>query len=121
MRYLSLYCRKHLLPKFKKKIDNAHAVHYYWGTWRKRKSNKIAFLKPISIKKKIRIGRNHDGGYVFFERLLYEADILISYGVGWETSFEEHFNQITGKEVLMFDPTMHGSYMVDFIYLFKTA
>jgi len=104
-------------PEIQKKIDNAYAVHYYWETWRKRKSTKIPFLKPISIKNKIRIGRNHDGGYVLFERLLYEADILISYGVGWETSFEEHFNQITGKEVLMFDPTMYGRYMVNFIYL----
>src|SRR5690606_7201655 len=68
--------------------------------------NKIDFLSPISIKNKTRIGRNLDGGYVVYNGTLPGTDRLMTYGVGWETSFEEDFNVRTGKPVLMFDPTL---------------
>ncbi|WP_298715470.1 FkbM family methyltransferase [Chitinophaga sp.] len=68
--------------------------------------NKIDFLSPIGIKNKTRIGRNLDGGYVVYNGTLAVTDRLLTYGVGWETSFEEDFNARTGKPVLMFDPTL---------------
>lgn len=46
------------------------------------------------------------GDMSYIKSLLEKTDVLISYGVGWDTDFEEHFNEITGKQVLMFDPTM---------------
>lgn len=78
----------------------------------------FAFLIPISIKEKIRIGNKHDGGYVVYEKLLDKTDVLISYGIGWDTAFEEHFHRLTGKKVLMFDPTMfRGRFLPNFRYL----
>lgn len=66
----------------------------------------VGILKPVPLKRMTRIGSRSDGGYVVYDRLFSETDILLTYGVGWDTSFEEHFHQITGKGALMFDPTM---------------
>jgi hypothetical protein len=63
-----------------------------------------------------RLGPNEDGGYVVYEKLLAETDVLLTYGVGNEVRFEEHFNSITGKKVLMFDPTMFGRYLLSLGY-----
>ncbi len=68
--------------------------------------NKVTFLTPIHVKNKIRLGRTWDGGYVIYGPALQSADRLLTYGVGWETSFEEAFHERTGKPVLMFDPTL---------------
>jgi len=73
----------------------------------------LSFLKPLSIKNKIRLGRKGDGGYIIYDKLLYETDALITYGVGYDISFEEDFNRLTNKKVLMFDPTLFGDYLVN--------
>jgi hypothetical protein len=70
------------------------------------------FLKPIRLNHMKRLGPNEDGGYVVYEKILNETDGCLTYGVGNEVRFEEHFNLITGKKVLMFDPTMFGRYML---------
>lgn len=75
---------------------------------------KLSFLNPVPIKDKIRLGRNLDGGYIVYNKLLFDTDILLTYGVGYDVSFEEHFNRITNKKVLMFDPTLFGAYLIDF-------
>jgi hypothetical protein len=75
--------------------------------------NNLDFLRPLPISNKVRLGRNRDGGYVVYNRLIPETDVLFTYGVGWEISFEEEFNKVTGKKVLMFDPTMVGTYLLE--------
>lgn len=76
--------------------------------------NKLTFLQPVSIRGKIRLGEKRDGGYIIYDKLLPKTDVLLSYGVGWEISFEEDFNRRTNKKVLMFDPTMFGKYIMNF-------
>ena len=71
----------------------------------------IDFLKPENITGKRRLGDPRDGGYVIYERILPETDVLVSYGIGWNISFEEEFNALTNKMVLMFDPTLVGKYI----------
>lgn len=78
---------------------------------------KLDFLRPVPIGNKIRVGRDLDGGYILYKPLLAETDALMSYGVGWDISFDEQFNKLTNKTVIMFDPTMFGKYMVDFRFL----
>ncbi|GAA0565496.1 FkbM family methyltransferase [Chitinophaga japonensis] len=73
----------------------------------------LHFLKPLPVKHKIRLGPNRDSGYVVYGRILKETDVLLTYGVGWEVSFEEDFNNVTSSKVLMFDPTMFGKYLID--------
>jgi hypothetical protein len=75
--------------------------------------NTFEFLRPIAIKEKIRLGPKKDGGYVVYDRILKDTTVLLTYGVGWEVGFEEHFNEVTGSKVLMFDPTMFGKYILD--------
>lgn len=78
----------------------------------------VDFLSPVPLKGMVRIGNKHDGGYVAYSKLLVETDALMSYGVGWDTGFEEHFGRLTGKDVFMFDPTMFPSgVLFDFRYL----
>lgn len=72
----------------------------------------LNYLKPTPVSNKVRIGREADGGYVLYEGALLKSNVLVSYGVGWETSFEEHFNKVTQSKVLMFDHTMFGKYML---------
>lgn len=79
----------------------------------------LKFLKPLPLGQKIRLGDQSDGGYVVYKKALDEADVLLTYGVGWDTSFEEDFNKATGKAAYMFDPTMFGKYMVNFKHLRK--
>jgi hypothetical protein len=79
----------------------------------------VSFLKPVPVQGKVRLGTNRDGGYVVYKRLLDKTDILFTYGVGFEVSFEEDFNALTKKRVVMFDPTLFGKYLVDFKKAFK--
>lgn len=78
----------------------------------------LDFLKPQCVRGKVRIGKNFDGGYVVYGPLLAKTDLLISYGVGFDTLFEEHFNKITGRKVFMFDPNMfpHGIFRWKFFF-----
>lgn len=81
--------------------------------------NSLDFLRPLSIDQKIRLGPQMDGGYIVYNRILKDTTVLLTYGVGWDVRFEIHFNEITGKKVLMFDPTMFGKYIMDFKRLKK--
>lgn len=82
----------------------------------------VDFLIPHPVKGMMRVGNIHDGGYVVYGSLLHKTDILLTYGVGWDTGFEEHFHRLTGRGVLMFDPTMfRGIFLMDFRYLLKLA
>ncbi|MGN6495649.1 MAG: FkbM family methyltransferase [Agriterribacter sp.] len=74
---------------------------------------KLDFLRPVGIREKIRFGNKYDGGYVLYKNVLPQIDILMSYGIGWDTSFEDDFNRHTNKPVLMFDPTMYKKYIVN--------
>lgn len=72
----------------------------------------FSFIRPLSIRQKIRLGQKADGGYVVYAGALSDIDLLVSYGVGWEVSFEEDFNSLTKKGALMFDPTLMGRYIM---------
>ncbi|MCW0220564.1 MAG: hypothetical protein OJI67_19715 [Prosthecobacter sp.] len=54
----------------------------------------------------IRLGRNHDGGYVVTAKMLHESSVLFSYGVGRDVSFEEDYTKATGKRAFLFDHTV---------------
>ncbi|NML37871.1 hypothetical protein HHL17_11760 [Chitinophaga sp. G-6-1-13] len=77
----------------------------------------LQFLKPLSLKNKVRLGPNKDSGYIVYGPALKETDVLLTYGVGWEVSFEVDFNARTGAKVIMFDPSMFGKYMLNFKYM----
>ena len=66
----------------------------------------INFLRPFKVNSKIRAGRLKDGGYVIDGESLNSVEVLYSYGVGWEVSFEKDIYKCTKKTCRLFDPTM---------------
>src|SRR5688572_11139096 len=66
----------------------------------------LDFLRPYYVDSKIRVGRISDGGYVLENKSLDTFDILYTYGVGWDVSFEKDLHKRTKKPSRIFDPTM---------------
>jgi hypothetical protein len=64
------------------------------------------YLLPKKINK-VRIGANHDGGYVLPEESLNECDCCLSYGLAREISFERSYRAITNKTLFGFDASVH--------------
>lgn len=58
------------------------------------------------MEQRVRVGPRRDGGYVISDEIAANADVLLSYGVGWDTDFEVDFRDRYDVRVLMFDPTM---------------
>jgi hypothetical protein len=54
----------------------------------KKVSEKFQFLKPYKINNLKRYGAKHDGGYIVPEKELIESRGLLSFGYGYDVSFE---------------------------------
>jgi len=65
----------------------------------------FGFLRPIKINSLKRLGNKNDGGYVISEEILKKSDVLLSFGYGYDPSFEYDFLKRTGgkKKVFVFD------------------
>lgn len=56
----------------------------------------------------LRIGRNEDGGYIVPEIAVKASDVLFSYGINYETSFEEDYQKhFSNQKIYMFDHTIN--------------
>ena len=53
--------------------------------------------------KLIRLGSQHDGGYVVPEKAVSSADLLMSYGISTDIAFEEAFSSLYNKTSYGFD------------------
>lgn len=53
----------------------------------------LSYLRPKIVNDLIRCGHKYDGGYVFPSSVLDRANILISFGIGLDTSFEVCLNK----------------------------
>ncbi len=69
-------------------------------------------FKPDGLYKLIRIGKNNDGGYLVCEKSIIEADILISFGISDDFSFEKEFKRKKNIEVHAFDPTVNTNFFL---------
>ena len=47
-----------------------------------------SFLRPVAADDLVRIGSPHDGGYVVSQRMLEDAQFLLSFGLGENWAFE---------------------------------
>jgi len=64
----------------------------------------LNFLHPIKINSLKRLGNKNDGGYIVPERILKKSNILLSFGYGYDPSFEYAFlRQSLKKKVFVFD------------------
>ena len=51
-------------------------------------------LKPNSLYDLIRVGKDNDGGYLVCRNSVNNSDILISFGISDDFSFEEQFQKL---------------------------
>ena len=68
---------------------------------------KYNFLRPIKAKNLKRFGRNEDGGYLVDFELLKESNILLSFGLGSDWSFEiDYLNENKNGKIYIYDHTI---------------
>jgi hypothetical protein len=68
-------------------------------------SSDFNFLKPIYCHNLIRLGNKYDGGYILPKNLIEISDGLLSFGYGYDCSFEEDYILKTNNKVKIYDHT----------------
>lgn len=63
-------------------------------------------LKPAAAFSLLRLGRNHDGGYLVVEASIQQADVLISMGISTDWSFEKDFFKLNPVPIQAYDHTV---------------
>jgi hypothetical protein len=66
------------------------------------------FLKPKFCYNLIRLGKNFDGGYIVCEQLIKKSDGLLSFGYGYDPSFELDYVRRTQNKVHIYDHTCNA-------------
>jgi hypothetical protein len=69
-------------------------------------------FEPFYCADLIRLGKDHDGGYLVNKEDVVKASRLLSFGVGDDISFEEDFVKINDCQIDAYDGTIDGS--IDF-------
>lgn len=64
------------------------------------------FLRPSVRAKLVRLGRRYDGGYLVDERSVVAADLLLSFGINDDWSFESDFRKLNPAPICAFDATV---------------
>jgi hypothetical protein len=68
---------------------------------------KYNILKPIKIENLARVGRNADGGYVVDEDVVKNCNVLVSFGLGTDWSFElSYIKKNPNVEIHVYDNTV---------------
>ncbi len=68
-------------------------------------SSEFNFLKPVKLYNLIRLGNKYDGGYILPEHFVNNSDGLISFGYGYDPSFENEYIKKSNNKVLIYDHT----------------
>ena len=75
------------------------------------------FLKPCGIFNLIRLGNNNDGGYLVENKSLSEADIIISFGINDDWSFEKNFLEKRDISLISYDASINFKvFLRNFLY-----
>lgn len=72
-------------------------------------ANLPKFFKPAGAAPLIRLGRNHDGGYLVDARSVQGADGVVSLGISEDWSFEEDFRQRNPVPLYAFDASLRAA------------
>ena len=67
-------------------------------------------LKPSGLYDLIRIGKDNDGGYLVCKNSVYKSDVLISFGISDDFSFEEQFQKLNNVKIFAYDPTTTNNF-----------
>jgi hypothetical protein len=66
-------------------------------------------LKPFYCEDLIRVGKNHDGGYIVNKKDVMKSEHLLSFGVGNDISFEQDFVELCPCPVDAYDGTVDNT------------
>ena len=70
---------------------------------------KYNFLKPIRTPNLVRLGRTHDGGYVVDSEIIKQCNILITFGLGPDWSFElDYMKKNKEIEIYVYDYSVNN-------------
>ena len=73
-------------------------------------NKKYSFLKPLKNLNLVRLGRNHDGGYVVDNSIVKKCNTLITFGLGPDWSFELDFIKMNKEvKIYMYDYSVTSS------------
>jgi len=80
-------------------------------------------LRPINWKNLIRVGKDNDGGYVIPYEIISKTDVLLSYGINKDWSFEKYFYKNNSNvNIHCYDHTLNFlsliRYTIKYILLF---
>ena len=70
------------------------------------------FFCPNSKTKLIRLGKFNDGGYSVPVKSLEDTQILFSFGLDDDWSFEEHFKEKTKAKIICFDSSVNNKFWI---------
>ena len=65
--------------------------------------NLRSIFQPKEKYKLIRLGRNNDGGYLAEEQSIKNSQLLLSFGLNDDWSFESHFVKLNNVPIQAFD------------------
>ena len=69
-------------------------------------------LKPDASYDLLRIGKDNDGGYLVCKNCINNSDVLISFGISDDFSFEENFQNLKNIKILAYDPTVTTNFFL---------
>jgi len=65
-----------------------------------------SFLRPYSLNSLVRLGKDNDGGYLVDQRSIAASEMLISFGISYDWSFEKDFKKHNYVPVVAFDDSI---------------
>jgi hypothetical protein len=68
---------------------------------------------PIKLDDLVRLGRESDGGYVVSKRQIEKTDILLSFGISDDWSFETDFEKLKNVEIFAYDYSVSTKYKLN--------
>ena len=70
------------------------------------------FFKPKKFKNLVRLGKINDGGYLVEKDDIYNSDLLISFGISDDWSFEEDFYSHNKVNIYAYDGSLSKKFWI---------
>jgi hypothetical protein len=69
-------------------------------------------LKPSKLYDLIRVGKENDGGYLICKKSSLESNLLFSFGISDDFSFEKQFKDINNCKIIAYDPSSTNNFFI---------
>jgi len=77
----------------------------------------LSFLRPVIVEEICRVGNLSDGGYVMSRSAIESAEVLLSFGLGENWSFEKAFSKINKNALIdIYDHTVSLHFFVSKVF-----